>query len=74
MKLKTKAIENYMALGGFPPPSFTSPLFSCLVSLSLEFGIPVSCPCPPYWGLLGPLPQTQVPLDHLSFSWSFSLC
>ena len=65
MKLKTKAIENYMALGGSLPPSFTSPLFSCLVCLSLEFDVPVPCPCSPFWGLLGPVPHTQGPLDHL---------
>lgn len=40
MKLKTKAIENYMALGGAPSPSFTS-LFIFL------HGVPVPGVCLP---------------------------
>lgn len=65
MKLKTKAIENYMALGGSLPP------------LSPRLYFPAWCACPwslmsqslalaPHFGgLLGPVPHTQGPLDHL---------
>lgn len=66
MKLKTKAIENYMTLGGSLPP-LSHLLFSGLVCLSLELGLPVPCPCPLFWGLLGPLPHAQVPLGHQPF-------
>ena len=57
MKLKTKAIENYMALGGFPPPLFH-------ISFIFPPGVPVPevwrpslLPLPPVWGSAGPSPS-----------------
>lgn len=74
MKLKTKAIENYMALGGSLPP------LSCLLYF------PAWCACPwsltsqslalaPHFGVcwaLSPTPRGR--LTTSGFSWSFSLC